>query len=98
MTKGWFVGNFEPTVFKTTDVEVALKEYQPGDYEDAHFHKIATEITLIVEGEAEMFNQKFGPGDIITIYPEEVTDFKALTKVTTFVVKHPGVNDDKYLA
>ena len=32
MTKGWFVGNFEPTLIKTTDVEVAVKEYRAGDY------------------------------------------------------------------
>lgn len=25
MVKGWFVGNFEPTLIKTNDVEVAVK-------------------------------------------------------------------------
>ena len=98
MFKGWFVGNFEPTVLKTNDVEVALKEYGAGDYEDAHYHKIATEITFIVEGEVEMLGEKYSEGDIITILPNEVTDFKALTKVKTFVVKHPGANDYKYIA
>jgi hypothetical protein len=32
MVKGWFVGNFEPTVIKTNDVEVAVKKYKAGDY------------------------------------------------------------------
>ena len=27
MFKGWFVGNFQPTVLQTNDVEVAVKEY-----------------------------------------------------------------------
>ena len=31
MTKGWFVGNFEPTVLNTEDVEVAVKKYKKGD-------------------------------------------------------------------
>ena len=31
MIKGWFVGNFEPTLLKTNDVEVAVKEYRKGD-------------------------------------------------------------------
>ena len=31
MVKGWFVGGFEPTLFKTNDVEVAVKEYKKGD-------------------------------------------------------------------
>ena len=33
MTKGWFVGNFEPTLLKTSDVEVAVKTYKKGDKE-----------------------------------------------------------------
>lgn len=45
MVKGWFVGNFDPT----NDVEVAVKEYKKGDYEEKHYHKIATEITVIVK-------------------------------------------------
>ena len=33
MEKGWFVGDFFPTLIKTTDVEVAVKNYKKGDYE-----------------------------------------------------------------
>ena len=47
MTRGWFVGNFSPTLLATEAAEVAVKEYVPGDYEPAHYHKIATEITVI---------------------------------------------------
>ncbi len=32
MVKGWFVGNFNPTVLSTNDVEVAVKKYKAGDY------------------------------------------------------------------
>ena len=34
MIKGWFVGNFEPTLLKTNDVEVAVKSYNKGYYEE----------------------------------------------------------------
>tara|TARA_Y200000002_G_scaffold370524_1_gene366165 strand:+ start:462 stop:794 length:333 start_codon:yes stop_codon:yes gene_type:complete len=97
MFKGWFVGNFEPTVLATNDVEVGVKKYKRGEYEESHFHKIATEITLILDGEVLMNNQKYVAGDIITIKPHVATDFEALTDVTTVVVKHPGANDDKYI-
>ena len=50
MVKGWFVGNFEPTLIKTNDVEVAVKSYNKGDYEEKHYHKIATELTVNVQG------------------------------------------------
>ena len=28
MINGWFVGNFEPTLLKTNDIEVAVKRYK----------------------------------------------------------------------
>ena len=30
---GWFAGNFEPTLYNTSDFEVAVKQYKKGDYE-----------------------------------------------------------------
>ena len=43
MKGGWFIGNFEPSLMKTNDVEVSVKKYKKGAKEEAHFHKIATE-------------------------------------------------------
>ena len=96
MTKGWFIGNFEPSLYKTNDVEVGVKYYKKGDHEDSHFHKIATEFTVIIDGSVEMSGQVFSKGDIIKVNPNVATDFKALTNVTTLVVKLPGANNDKY--
>ena len=95
--KGWFVGNFDPSLIKTNDVEVAIKKYKAGDNESAHYHKVATEITVIVSGEVEMNGIKYQTDDIVVIEPFDTTDFKCLTDVVTVVVKHPGANNDKYL-
>ena len=97
MVKGWFVGNFTPSLYKTNDVEVAVKEYKIDDAEEAHFHKIATELTAIISGEVLMNGKRYRAGDIITVEPYESTDFRALTDAVTVVVKIPGANDDKYL-
>lgn len=96
MFKGWFIGNFEPSLFKTNDVEVGVKKYKAGDYENAHFHKIATEFTVIISGEVKMNGVVYKENDIIKIVPNVVTNFKAITDVITVVVKLPGSNDDKY--
>ena len=32
MIGGWFIGNFEPSLLKTNDCEVAVKRYNKGDY------------------------------------------------------------------
>lgn len=97
MFKGWFVGNFSPTLCATEAVEVAVKDYPEGFTEECHFHKIATEFTVIVSGEVEMNGRRYAKGDIIVIEPGEGTDFKTLTPVVTTVVKIPGAANDKYL-
>jgi quercetin dioxygenase-like cupin family protein len=97
MTRGWFVGNFTPSLYQTNDVEIAVQSYSSGSYEAWHYHKIATEITIIIAGEAEMAGQRFTSGDIVVIEPGEETDFRAITDVVTTVVKLPGANNDKYL-
>lgn len=97
MTKGWFVGNFKPTLYSTNDVEVAVKSYKAGDYEGAHYHKIATEITVVISGTVRMNGIEYKQGDIIVIEPNDKTDFYAVTDAVNTVVKIPGANDDKYL-
>jgi hypothetical protein len=96
MFKGWFIGDFEPTLFKTQDVEVGVKLYVEGEYEPAHFHKVATEFTVILDGKVEMNGKIFESGQIIKISPNEATDFRALSIVKTLVVKIPGAINDKY--
>jgi hypothetical protein len=97
MFKGWFIGNFEPTLYQTNDVEVAVKHYKAGDFENTHYHKIATEFTVILNGQVEMNGIKYYNNDIVKVNPGVSTDFKAITDVTTVVVKIPGAQNDKYL-
>ena len=98
MIKGWFVGNFEPTLLRTNDVEVAVKSYNKGDYEEKHYHKIATELTAIIRGRVKMNGIEYKEGDIIVMEPNEATDFECLEDGTqNVVVKIPGADNDKYL-
>ncbi len=97
MIKGWFVGDFSPTIIKTQDVEVGVKQYQAGVYEERHHHKIATEITAIISGKVRMNGELYSSGDILVIEPGESTDFEVLEDTTTVVVKYPGAQNDKYI-
>lgn len=96
MVKGWFVGNFEPTFYKTNECEVAVKSYKKGDQEGKHYHKIATEITVVVKGRVRMFDQIFHEGDMVVVEPGDTTAFEALDDTVNVVVKIPGANSDKY--
>lgn len=98
MVGGWLIGNFEPSLLKTNEVEVAVKRYKAGDYDSLHYHKIGTEYTVIVSGQVEMSGQIYYENDILIINPLDATDFRAITDAITVVVKIPGASDDKYLS
>ncbi|QBL12339.1 hypothetical protein [Campylobacter helveticus] len=55
MIRGWFVGNFEPSVLKSKDVEVGVKEYQKGDIiviepnEASDFEALEDTISVVVK-------------------------------------------------
>ncbi|GAB1584227.1 cupin domain-containing protein [Phyllobacterium phragmitis] len=95
--RGWYVGGFAPTLYKTTDVEVAVQTFAAGEKEPVHCHKIATEITVIVSGRARMNTMTLEAGDIVELSPGEYSDFEALEDTVTTVVKIPGALNDKYL-
>ena len=96
-TRGWFVGDFSPSLIATDAAEVAVQRYAAGAYEPSHVHKVATELTLLVTGHARMNGEDIHPGEIIRISPGTAADFEAVTDVTTVVVKVPCVKGDKYL-
>lgn len=98
MVKGWFIGPFSPSCLNTDACEVAVKHYSAGDKEDAHYHKVATEITVVVSGTVRMLGKTWSSGDIIMLEPGIVTNFEAITDAVNVVVKLPGARNDKYLA
>jgi mannose-6-phosphate isomerase-like protein (cupin superfamily) len=95
-TGGWFVGNFHPSVLPTDKFEVAVKQYKAREKERRHMHKEATEITLILDGQALFNGQMVHAGQIVTLEPGEWNTFETLTAVTTVVIKTPSVIGDKY--
>ncbi|MCD6401841.1 MAG: hypothetical protein J7L73_07930 [Anaerolineales bacterium] len=97
MKGGWFVGDFLPVCLKTSECEVACKHYKKGDSEERHIHKIAAEITLIVEGLVKMNDVIYKSGDIIVLAPGDATDFQVMEDTITVVVKVPSIAGDKYL-
>ena len=44
MKGGWFVGDFEPSVFKNPFFEVAHHQHKKGSPHQRHTHKVTTEL------------------------------------------------------
>jgi quercetin dioxygenase-like cupin family protein len=95
-TGGWFIGNFEPSAFKTDAFEVCLKKHEKGERWPIHYHKIATEINYLLKGKMTIQNETFNPGDVFVIEPNEIADPTFLEDCELIVVKTPFVRNDKY--
>ncbi len=96
-TNGWFVGNFEPTIFSTNDFEVSVKFFQAGDREPRHKQILATELTVIISGIVKMNSKEFSAGAIIEFEPGEGCEFLSVTDATLVCVKFPSIPNDKIL-
>ena len=97
MTNGWFVGDFEPSIYKTNKCEVGVKTYKKGDTEEKHYHSKAYEITGIIKGKVKMNNSIINQGEFVLLGKDEATDFEALEDTITVVFKSTSVKNDKFL-
>ena len=96
MHNGWFIGNFEPSIFKNSDFEIAHHKHPAGYKTPLHTHKIAKELTYILKGKLNIRGEILGPGEMFLYEPMEVADAEIVEDVELIVVKWPSVPSDKY--
>jgi quercetin dioxygenase-like cupin family protein len=95
--RGWFIGNFEPSVFKTEDFEIGLLLHEKGEVWPTHYHKIATEYNLLLEGSMTICGQDVNPGEIFIIEPGEIAKPTFHKDCKILCVKAPSLPKDKYI-
>jgi hypothetical protein len=93
---GWFVGDFEPTAYRTSHFEVSYKKHHKGEKWAAHYHAIGDEINYLIEGEMEINGIQLKAPVVFVIPAKEVADPKFHTDVKIIVVKTPSIPGDKY--
>jgi len=93
---GWFVGDFEPSIFKNPFFEVAHHSHTKGQETFPHYHAVTTELNYIVSGELIASGQHFKSGDMWIYESNEVSDVEFLSDVELIVVRWPSIPSDKY--
>lgn len=92
---GWFIGDFDSAIVKSTEVEVCYNTIKKG-HTNPHYHTKCTEIILITKGKGIINGTKVKKGNIIVINQGETNDLIAKTKKFTVVgVKIPAGGSDK---
>jgi quercetin dioxygenase-like cupin family protein len=96
MHRGWFIGNFEPSLHKTPDFEVGVLTHLKGEKWDAHYHKLGTEFNVLVKGSMKVCDTELTAGDTFVIEPYEIADPIFYEDCTIVCVKIPSNTNDKY--
>ena len=96
-TRGWIIGDFEPSVLRTTDFEVGILHHNKGEYIAPHRHDIATEYNVLVSGHMLVNGKDIRPGDVFILSPTEVVSPTVLEESIVVVVKTPSIPNDKHI-
>jgi len=94
--RGWFIGDFDPSIFRTKGFEVGVLTHKKGEVWAEHYHKIATEYNVLLKGKMTLNHTTIVEGDIFVIEPNEPARPEFLEDCTILCIKVPSVIGDKY--
>ena len=93
---GWIIGNFEPSILKTKNFEVAVLSHPKNQKWPKHYHKLLTEYNLLLEGKMIINNTEINKNEIFTLEPNEIADPIFLEDCKVLCIKVPSIIGDKY--
>lgn len=94
--RGWIIGNFSPSIFRTEDFEVGILQHKKDEIWPVHYHLLATEYNYLIKGKMTINNNIIYEGDFFIIDKEEISEAKFLEDCTVLVIKVPSEPGDKY--
>lgn len=98
--RNWIIGDFEPSLLKTKDFEVAVFYINKGQRSDLHVHLECLEVNIIITGECLVnsggVKHRLSDGDIFTFPKGVKTDVEYTKDTTLVIIKTPSVPDDKH--
>jgi hypothetical protein len=95
--RGWIIGDFEPSLVKTKDVEIGVIELTDAHIPDYHFHLDHTEYNVVLDGWVETKGKDFFENDIFIFKPGEKSDVRCVSAMAKLlVIKTPATKNDKH--
>lgn len=94
--RGWFIGNFEPSLIKTAQLEIGLLTHNKNEKWDFHYHTEADEVNFLLEGRMLLNEQVIEKGMQFIIYKNQIACPVFLEDCKVLCIKTPSVPTDKY--
>ena len=96
MHRGWFIGDFLPSVLRTNLFEVGILKHHKGEKWPKHFHAEATEYNVLINGSMTVNNNLIQEGEIFVLEKNEICNPIFHKDCTVLCVKVPSIPGDKY--
>ena len=96
--RGWIIGDFTPSIFRTSDFEVCVTHHQKDEPTVSHYHARSKEYNIVLEGEIWVSGKALKKGDIFVYEENENSNVRFSSDTSLLVVRVPSLPDDKFLA
>jgi dTDP-glucose pyrophosphorylase len=97
MFRGWFLGNFEPSVFKHAGVEIGYLFHKKGEKWPTHYHSNIVEVNLLIEGKMIINDIEINKNQIFVIDKKVLACPIFLEDCRIICVKLPSMVGDKII-
>jgi hypothetical protein len=97
MKRGWFIGDFSPSVLKTKKFEVGYLSHKKNEKWETHYHKKSIEYNLLVKGKMKINGKTINKGEIFVFKKGEICSPVFLKNCEIVVVKVPSLPTDKFV-
>lgn len=95
--RGWLIGDFEPCVKRTTDLEVAVLHHKRGEKWGFHYHSEAREINILLSGKMIINNIPIKQNSIFIFEQNMISCPIFMEDCIVLCIKIPSIPTDKYI-
>ena len=95
--KGWLIGDFTPSILRTTEYEVGLLQHRKGEQWGFHYHHELDEYNILVSGKMVLNGLLMESGDYFMIPKDVIACPKFLEDCIVVCLKAPSKPKDKII-
>ena len=95
--RGWIIGDFEPNIKKIKDYEIGLLTHKKDEKWGFHYHQLATEINILLDGRFIINNQEIKKGDVFIFEKNMIACPIFIEECKIICIKIPSCPNDKYI-
>jgi dTDP-glucose pyrophosphorylase len=96
-TRGWLIGNFEPSILKTKDFEIGILQHKKNEKWGFHFHEETKEINILIKGKIIINNVLVEENTIFIFEKNMISCPLFLEDCIVICIKTPSLPNDKII-